>query len=186
MVKASGKKDSFDTDPGLKTSSRYVDEKRFRDFQRTVNKDIGRLEDNKAEDSGVDIAQKLAEEAKEMAMAAKEKAMEPHKCTQVSTLDNLKEKITSGNKLKIGGLVSILIATAAFGVFLGVLKTSVADTRDDVSGISVKVEDNTDQISELKKSIDSNQEENKKAATVNLNELRSISAAIEKLPKKKK
>jgi len=147
------------------TYETYDDLKLQSNSQRYTEKELKRLDASKAD----------------------EKEFQMVKEDVLGKIDSLSERVTAGNKWKIGSFVALLIAIATAGTFLGMTKSSVAETQKDTIELKATVEENSDKITGLENTIHENHVKDRLANDANLVKFeKTVEEAIEKLGKKKK
>jgi hypothetical protein len=147
------------------TYDTYNDLKLRSNSQRYTEKELERLDESKADE-------------KEFQMVKKD---------ILTKIDSLSERVTNGNRWKIGSFITLLVAAVTAGTVLGMTKASVAETQQDVIEFGADVKENSAQISELKKTVEENQEEVRQANDANLVRFeKTVEKAIDKLGKKGK
>jgi hypothetical protein len=131
------------------------------EMRRYIEHRIKDLEEKKADDSVVTHVEKLAEEAKRIAIAANEKARRPHECQQVSTLDEIRQELRAWRTTKTVGLVGLVVAIVAAAAFLVNLRASVVVLETNVADVRASVHQITENSNEMHKTISSQKAEKK-------------------------
>jgi len=159
MARQKSSKDTFDD---LKLSS---------NSQRYTEKELKRLDETKANEKEFQMVRTDIFE----------------KINRVSDkVDAVSESVAIGNKWKITSFIALLVAIATAGTFLGMTTSSVAETQKDIVDLGTSVEKNSTQISELKKTVEEKQIEDRLADDANLVRFeKTVQNAIGKLDKKK-
>ena len=129
------------------------------------------------------------DETKKIAIKAKDSAMKPHECTQRTTLTDLKNstetlntELNSWKRIRMLGLLSVVIAIITAAGFIFNLNASVNHNTEAVAEIKTSVEEVKTSQQNLKNDFERNQKEEIKKDKENMKELKkTIVGAIKEV-----
>lgn len=143
-------------------------------LRRELRRDLRQYVDDRMDAQGVrlDAIKDDAEEAKNLGISARDKAMLPHECTQQATLEKFDKTLTSWSNWWKGIMVTIIVAILGLGGLIagwwsdqGETKRDVVELKNEVVEVKQTVEETQDKVDSFQTTFEThNQQAEKKQA----------------------